>query len=145
MRGRGHQECLEHIRGQFESLHGVTVTCGFTTDGKNVAGMAFWFSSIENYGAISCGELTYSNINTAALKRASDDAAAYGSPCYYENGLKFNTCASMMISQRANEWCPTSDSHNIIVSDPAYIYVSGYAFDFTYPGGQYGIAYCISR
>jgi len=65
MRGRGHQECLEHIRGQFESLHGVTVTCGFTTDGKNVAGMAFWFSSIENYGAISCGELTYSNINTA--------------------------------------------------------------------------------
>ena len=65
MRGRGHQECLEHIRSQFESLHGVTVTCGFTTDGKNVAGMAFWFSSIENYGAISCGELTYSNINTA--------------------------------------------------------------------------------
>jgi hypothetical protein len=51
----------------------------------------------------------------------------------------------MMISQRANEWCPSSDSHNIIVSDPAYIYVSGYSFDFTYPGGQYGIAYCISR
>ena len=85
------------------------------------------------------------NVDFSALKRASDDAAAYGSPCYYESGLKFNTCASMMISQRASEWCPSSDSHNIIVSDPAYIYVSGYSFDFTYPGGQYGIAYCISR
>ena len=72
MRGRGHQECMEHIRSQFESLHGVTVTCGFTTDGKNVAGMAFWFASIAEYGAISCGELTYSGINSALVDRILD-------------------------------------------------------------------------
>ena len=74
----------------------------------------------------------------------------YSSNAYYScqgmYGQQYNNCvASYLSNNGADYFCAGARSYNILVSDPAYQYWSGWGGAYSNAGNSYVVAYCIYR
>ncbi|CBY18804.1 unnamed protein product [Oikopleura dioica] len=138
-----HETCVENIRSAFSQRYNVNVTCAYTSDWMNVGGVTYWFGNVQNYGAVMCGELTYTDVNQSILDNYSSNAY-YN--CQGQYGQQYNNCvASYLSNNGADYFCAGARSYNVLVSDPAYQYWSGWGAAYSNAGNSYVIAYCIYR
>ena len=66
--------------------------------------------------------------------------------CWGLYGQQYNNCVASYLSNNAADFfCAGARSYNILVSDPAYQYWSGWGAAYSTAGDAYVIAYCIYR